>query len=275
MEQIMTRDDLMLVRSSDDVKRAKKEGKLGVFFHFQSSIPLEKKVDRLWYYKALGVGLIQFAYNTRSPYADGVTERTDSGLSNLGLDLVKASNRVGMIVDVSHTGEQSALEMIEASDEIVIMSHGNARGQIDNPRNVSDKLLKAIAENGGIVAVNYFPVYLDPDYEERREKMRTELRQDHPDLPEAAILARARSAAVPSYEIILDHIDYIAKVAGIEHVGLGSDFDGVPSLPEGMEDCTKLIKITEGLVRRGYTDEAIKKILGENFLRVMEAVIGS
>ena len=140
-EQIQTRPELMLVRSVDDILTCKRAGKLGIFYHFQGPSPLAYDLDRVWYYKQAGVGVMQFAYNTRNPYANGITERVDGGLSILGIKLVEACNKARMIVDVSHTAEKSALDAIRASSEPVILSHGNALGQINNLPLIDARLL--------------------------------------------------------------------------------------------------------------------------------------
>jgi len=274
-EQIQTLPGLMLCRSADDIRKAKELGKLGLFYHFQGPSPLDIDLDRVWYYKQMGVGIVQFAYNTRNPYANGITERVDGGLSILGQRLVQACNQARVIVDVSHTGARSALDAIEASSEPVILSHANARGKIDSPRNVPDEVLKAVAENGGFAGAVAYPAFV------------------------------ANNNA-PSMDDMVGMIDYMVELMGIDHVTMGLDYDSTghgvlpeeeverlykmmvesgawePSAyppppyyyPEGMELPDKLPNLTGALLARGYTREDLAKIWGGNWLRVMERVWG-
>jgi membrane dipeptidase len=274
-EQIQTRPELMLVRSADDILTAKREGKLGIFYHFQGPSPLAYDLDRVWYYKQAGVGVLQLAYNTRNPYANGITERVDGGLSLLGIKLVEACNKARMIVDVSHTAEKSALDAIEASSEPVILSHGNALGQLNNPRNVPDNVLKAIAENGGFAGVVAYPAFVS-------------------------------SQKKPAMDDLLAMVDYMVNLMGVDHVSFGLDYDQTthgamspekvkaqydamvasgawdPSAypappyhyPEGIELPTTLHNLTGALLKRGYSTEDVAKLWGGNWMRVMKQVWG-
>lgn len=272
-EQIQTNDDYVLIRNTDDILKAKKENKLGIFYHCQSPIPLREDLDRVWYYKALGVGMAQLAYNARSPYANGITERVDGGISDLGIKLVKALNEARIIVDVAHTGEQSALDIIEASSEPVVLSHGNARSVIDNPRNVSDKVLKAVAENGGLAGVVAYPPFVS-------------------------------KSSRPSMDEMLDMVDYMVNIMGIDHVAFSLDYDAtmhgvLPDeqvkatydfyvstgtwdpkayppppyyYPQGIENPSTLYNLTGALLARGYSKEDVAKLWGGNWMRVMREV---
>lgn len=272
-EQIQTNNDYMLVRNTDDILRAKRENKLGIFYHFQSPVPFQENVDRVWYYKALGVGLVQLAYNKRSPYANGATERIDGGLSDLGVDLVKALNEARIIVDVAHTGEKSALDMIEISSEPVVLSHGNAFSVVDNPRNVSDKLLKAISKNGGVAGVAAYPAFISKN-------------------------------SKPKIGDMLKMIDHMVDIMGIDHVALGLDYDAtmhgvMPEkdiketydfyissgtwdakayppppyyYPEGIERPDQLHNLTGALLAHGYSKGEVAKLMGLNWFRIMKQV---
>jgi len=272
-EQVQTRPELMLCRTAHDIRVAKANNRLGIFYHFQGPSALGIDLDRVWYYKQMGVGVMQFAYNTRNPYANGITERVDGGLSLLGLKLVDACNQARMIVDVSHTGAQSSLDAIEASAEPVIMSHANARGQLDSPRNVPDHVLKAIAASGGFVGAVAYPAFVSQKPQ-------------------------------PTMDDMVAMIDYLVELLGVDHVAMGLDYDSTthgvlppeqveaayrmmvdsgswdPSAyppppykyPEGMELPNKLANLTGALMARGYTNEDLAKIWGGNWLRVMEQV---
>jgi membrane dipeptidase len=274
-EQIQTRPELVLCRSAHDIRQAKKDGKLGIFYHFQGPSPLDISLDRVWYYKQMGVGVMQFAYNTRNPYANGITERVDGGLSILGQRLVKACNEARMIVDVSHTGAKSSFDAISASTEPVIISHGNARGLIDSPRNVNDDLIKAIAATGGFVGAVAFPPFVSKNKR-------------------------------PTMDDMVAMIDYLVELVGVDHVTMGLDYDRsthgiLPEeevqaqyemllesgawdqsayppppyhYPEGMELPNTLHNLTGALLARGYSKEDLAKIWGGNWLRVIDLVWG-
>lgn len=274
-EQIQTRPELMLVRTADDILTCKREGKLGIFYHFQGPSPLDYDLDRVWFYKQAGLGVLQFAYNTRNPYANGITERVDGGLSILGIELVKACNEARVIVDVAHTGEKSALDAIRASSEPVILSHGNAIGQLNNPRNVPDNVLKAVANNGGFAGVVIYPAFVS-------------------------------TKKKPTMDDVLDMVDYMVNLMGVDHVSFGLDYDSTthgampeewikkgydmmvesgswdPSVyppppyyyPEGLELPNKLHNLTGALLKRGYKEEDIAKMWSGNWMRVMKQVWG-
>jgi membrane dipeptidase len=191
-------------------------------------------------------------------------------------------NRLGMLVDISHVSDKVMNDVLDIATAPVIASHSSARGVANHTRNVPDDVLRRIAKNGGIVMINFYPAFLDDEYvkadRERSEKLKPQLealRQKYKDDPKALQEAERRLLAenpipVPSYKRIVDHIDHIKKVIGIDYVGLGSDFDGVPLLPAGMNGAEDLVLVTYEMLRRGYTEKEIRKVLGENFLRVFE-----
>jgi membrane dipeptidase len=194
-------------------------------------------------------------------------------------------NRLGMLVDLSHVSDSTFFDAIAVSSAPVIASHSSARALSDYPRNLSDDQLRAIARNGGVVNVNFFSLFLDSEYRARVEAVdaqigaaRRALRSGADSATAAASLAAERKtlvAALPQtpFGVLIDHIDHVARVAGVDHVGLGSDFDGVSALPMGMEDVTRLPRIAQALLDRGYSEEDVSKMLGGNMLRVMERVL--
>jgi membrane dipeptidase len=205
-----------------------------------------------------------------------------------GRAIVREMNRLGMMVDISHVSDETFFDALETSEAPVIASHSSARKFSEHPRNLSDEMIQALAKNGGVVHINYYNAYLDEDY-----RLRSAEAKDIDD-QEAAVSTKyasdpkrlavelrkvnakriARFGRV-SFERLLDHFDHAIRVAGIDHVGLGSDFDGVGDLlPEGMEDVSKIPNLVRGLVERGYSDEDIEKVLGQNTLRVMQEVEG-
>ena len=255
-------ETVVLATSVEDIARAKLEGKTAIMLGFQNIQPLENDLRLLKLYHYLGVRIIQLSYHFRNAAADGGGERMDSGLSLFGISLVKEMNRLGIVVDLAHVGKQSVLEAADTSEDPVIASHSNPRALVDAYQNKTDEEIKAIAEKGGIIGVTAFPRLVSKD-------------------PDKCTL-----------DDLLDCIDYIVKLVGANHVGVGLDLaegwaDYPPTRmslmkidkriytwPRGIETVTDFPNITKGLVGRGYSDTEIRKILGENFLRVFKKVFG-
>jgi membrane dipeptidase len=208
-----------------------------------------------------------------------------NGLSPFGREVVREMNRLGMIVDVSHVSSKTVLDALEASRSPVIASHSSAKALNDIPRNMSDDILRAIGRKGGVVCINFHAGYLDNDaykvYMSNRESRVREVKEAlalHGSRPERWEIVRAIQQRyyrmMPLVEVhqLLRHIDHVAKVAGVDHVGLGSDFDGISGMvPRGMEDVSKYPVLVKGLIEMGYSDGDIRKIMGENLLRIMRA----
>lgn len=255
-------ETVVLATSVEDIARAKLEGKTAIMLGFQNIQPLENDLRLLKLYHYLGVRIIQLSYHFRNAAADGGGERMDSGLSLFGISLVKEMNRLGIVVDLAHVGKQSVLEAADTSEDPVIASHSNPRALVDAYQNKTDEEIKAIAEKGGIIGVTAFPRLVSKD-------------------PDKCTL-----------DDLLDCIDYIVKLVGANHVGVGLDLaegwaDYPPTRmslmkidkriytwPRGIETVTDFPNITKGLVGRGYSDTEMRKILGENFLRVFKKVFG-
>ena len=186
------------------------------------------------------VGLV---HSLRNQLADGVTDRrTGGGLSELGAQSVEELDRLGMIVDVSHINDEGFWDVLDHTKHPVIASHSNSRTVCRHPRNMTDEMIVALAENGGVMGMNFAPSFVHP--------------------------------TLATLQGVVDHIDHIVDLVGPDHVGLGSDFDGIPSTPVGLEDATRMPYITEELVKREYNEVDIKKILGGNHLRLMKQVVG-
>ena len=257
------KDIMMLVTSAKDILEAKKEGKVGIITGFQNIAPLEGDLRLLRIYKDLGVRIVQLSYHFRNMAADGCKERTDSGLSEWGVELVKELNRLNILIDLAHVGRKSVLETIELSRYPVVASHCNPRNILNVYQNKTDEEIIALAEKGGVIGVTAFPRMLckKPD-------------------------------SNCTIERVLDCIDYVVNLVGVDHVGIGLDFaegwaefpvtrrvlikiDGrIYTWPEGLRTITDLPNLTKGLVKRGYSEDEIRKVLGLNFLRVFKEVVG-
>jgi len=232
-------DEMSIVTTKRSLSEAIKDGKLGVVLAIENSDAVEGSLNVLRMLFKLGVRSIGLTHNPRSLAADGVGEsRTGGGLTTFGVQLIEEMNRLGIIVDLAHISEKGFWDALEVSRKPVIVSHGNCKALCNHRRNLTDEQLRGLASKGGVIGVTFVPAFID-------EK-------------------------APSLSRLLDHIDHIVEVAGIDHVGLGSDFDGGGTL---LRDVTELPKITRGLLERGYEEGEVKKILGENFQRVLLEVL--
>ena len=228
----------------------------------------------------LGVRYMTLTHNNTNNWADAHRdEPRNNGLSPFGKEVVKEMNRLGMLVDISHVSVKTMSDVLDVSTAPIIASHSSARGVNDHTRNVPDDILKRVAKNGGVIMINFYPAFLDAKYnaDENARSARLKpqidaLREQYKNNDEAFNEAQRKLLAenpidVPSYTRIVDHIDHIKNVAGIDYVGIGSDFDGIPLLPKGMNGMEDLVLVTYEMLRRGYSETDIRKVLGENFLR--------
>jgi membrane dipeptidase len=277
-----------MAATADDVRRIAKKGKIAALMGIEGGHAIEDSLRTLRMFYKLGVRYMTLTHTNTNDWADSSGDIDDpnvkhhNGLTDFGREVVREMNRIGMMADISHVSDKTFYDVIETSRAPVIASHSSARALADHPRNMTDDMLRAVAKNGGVVMVNFFDAFIDQrkaDLTKRARAKREELAKQFPNDPKRLDeeVEKWRAANDPGktpLSVLIDHIDHIAKVAGIDHVGIGSDFDGVPltGVPEGMEDISKLPNITIELMRRGYSDADIKKVLGENFLRVMSAV---
>jgi membrane dipeptidase len=274
--------------TADDIRRISKKGKIAALMGIEGGHAIEDSLRTLRIFYKLGVRYMTLTHTNTNDWADSSGDINDpnvkhhNGLTDFGREVVREMNRIGMMIDISHVADKTFYDAIETSRAPIIASHSSARALANHPRNMDDDMLRAIAKNGGVVMVNFYDGFLDQrkvDFNKLATAKQEELKKQYPDdakrvQEELKKWSEANASARTPLSVLIDHIDHIAKVAGIDHVGIGSDFDGVPltGVPEGMEDISKLPNITIELMKRGYSDADIKKVLGENFLRVMAAV---
>ena len=271
--------DFMMATSVRDIRRAKREKKIAALMGIEGGHAIENSLHVLRDFYRLGIRYMTLTHNNTNDWADsGRDEARHNGLTDFGKEVVREMNRLGMLVDVSHVSDKTMSDVLEVSTAPVIASHSSARALANHPRNIPDDLLRRIAKNGGVVMVNFFPAFIDqkvldamaarkPQYDAALARLREQYKDDPKRLEEEEGKLYLEGLPATPLSVLIDHIDHIAKVAGVDHVGLGSDFDGVPTLPEGMKDIAQLPNITYELLRRGYSEKDVRKILGENLLR--------
>lgn len=273
--------DLMIGTSVADIRRAKRLGKVAALMGIEGGHAIEDSLPTLREFYRLGVRYMTLTWNNTNNWADaGRGEKKHNGLSEFGKDVVREMNRLGMLVDVSHVSDETMSDALDVSKAPVIASHSSARALSDVPRNIPDDLLKRIAKNGGVVHINFYSMFVDvktvrPQSDARDARLKPqqdaidEKYKDDPERRSDESFKLEAAHPLPPLPIskLIDHIDHIVKVAGIDHVGIGADFDGATDMPQGAEDVSMLPNITYELLKRGYSERDIRKILGENFLR--------
>ena len=278
-------DRLTMGFSVADIRRAEREGKVAALMGIEGGHAIENSLMALRDFYRLGVRYMTLTHNNTNDWADACCDTArHNGLSDFGKEVVREMNRLGMFVDVSHVSDKTMADVLDTTRAPVIASHSSARALSNHRRNIPDDLLRRIAKNGGVVMINFYPVFLDERARvasnERNEKLKPQLDaldarfKNDPKRLEAErdkLLATMPLPPTP-LSVLIDHIDHVARVAGVDHVGLGSDFDGVPYLPVGMEDVAQLPNITYELLRRGYGEGDVRKILGGNLLRAFAEV---
>jgi membrane dipeptidase len=237
------KDAVAPVTTHEGIVKAAGEGKVAAMLSIEGADVIEAKVGLLRVFHRLGVRMVGLVHSLRNELADGVADaRTGGGLSQLGVQAVEELDRLGVLIDVSHLSDAGFWDLMEVAKGPVMASHSNARAVCDHPRNMTDEMIKAMADRGGVMGMNFAPSFVHP--------------------------TRA------TVQGVVDHIDHIVDLVGPDHVGLGSDFDGIPYTPVGLEDATRMPNITAELMKREYEEEDIKKILGGNHLWLIKQVVG-
>jgi membrane dipeptidase len=236
-------DQLTFAQTADDVRAAKRARKIAIFAAVEGGHAIENSLDKLSALRERGARYLTLTWNNGNDWAGsskGVDGTRTGGLTAFGREVVRAMNRLGMLVDVSHVSPETLTDVLAVSDGPVIASHSSARVLNDHDRNLTDNQLRAVAASGGVINVNFYPKFLDARH------------------PEPVPLSR-----------VIEHIEHIARVAGVDHVGLGSDFDGISAVPVGLDDVAKMPSIAGALLDRGWSAVEIAKILGLNMLRLL------
>ena len=267
--------------TADDVERIFASGKIASMIGMEGGHSIDGSLATLRMFHRLGARYMTLTHSRSTPWADSATDDPLlDGLSEFGREVVREMNWLGMLVDLSHVSPATMHDALDTAVAPVIFSHSSARALCDHRRNVPDDVLKRLPSNGGVVMVTFVPSFVSPQvktHDERRDAEGRRLRglAGTTDEGVAAGLRtwdRANPAPRATLAQVADHVDHIRKVAGIDHLGLGSDFDGITSVPEGLEDVSKFPDLTRELLRRGYSEEEIQKVLGRNLLRVMRSV---
>jgi len=281
--------DLELATTADEILAARRRGHIAVLMGVEGGQAIDSDLAILRAYFALGARYMTLTHTEHTPWADTSSKPPEhNGLTDFGRQVVREMNRLGMMVDISHVSDKTFFDALETSSAPVIASHSSCRALAIAPRNMTDDMLRALAAKGGVVHINYFEGFLDSDFDQRLSALKDlekqqdaiddatpkfgDRSQNGPAVRKINAERLARLGRIPLSKL-LDHFEHAVQVAGIDHVGLGSDFDGVDDmLPEGMEDISKIPNLVRGLMERGFSDGDILKILGGNTLRVMREV---
>jgi membrane dipeptidase len=283
-------DRMMMAFSTDDIERAHKQKKLAALLGIEGGHSIENDIHLLRDFYRLGVRYMTLSWSNTNEWADSSGDINNpkiehhNGLTDFGKQVVLEMNRLGMLVDISHVADKTFYDTIAVTKAPVIASHSSARALTNHPRNMTDDMLRAVAKHGGVVQVNFYNAFIDEDYRkaaEAQSKDRDAAVKAYNDQMKAAgktvtyldndRIEREWAAKIPRppFKSLIDHIDHIAKVAGADHVGLGSDYDGVSgATPQGIDSAADLPKITQALLDRSYSADDIRKILGGNLMRV-------
>src|SRR5215472_1734903 len=281
-------NDLVLATTVNEIREARKQGKIALLMGVEGGHMINSDLGVLRCYAALGVRYMTLTHSGNNEWADSSTDKAvHNGLSDFGKDVVREMNRLGVMVDISHVSDKTFYDVLALSKAPLIASHSSCRAICDAPRNMTDQMIKDLAAKGGVIQINYHVGFLSREFRDA-EKAKPDLEKEiQAEVAkrcgdnEACLLIEGdnvvreyvKAGKLPrvDWTKIIEHIDHAVKLAGADHVGLGSDFDGA-MMPFGMEDASKLPRITEALLQRGYSESDVRKILGENTLRVMTEV---
>ena len=282
---------MMLVNTSADLQQAVREHKLGAMLGVEGGHMIEDKLDNLDALYKRGVRYMTLTWNNSTSWASSAADETNrqrdlaapKGLNDLGKAIIRKMNSLGMIIDMSHVGEQTFWDAMAITTKPVIASHSCVKKLCPHRRNLTDDQIRAIAKNGGVVHLNFYAGFIDSSFERKRDAFLSGHQPEvqalvkdgvQPDCAQMMVLEKYPEqlrAILPSLDVLLDHLDYIVRLVGVDHVGMGSDFDGIEAPPLGLHGVEDFPKITEALRKRGYSKKSVNKILGGNFIRVLKA----
>lgn len=276
-------DKIELAKSSTDIERINKEGKIVALIGIEGGNMIEERLDYLEALYDRGARYLTLTWNYNLPWVTAAAmevktkEKKGKGLTEHGKEIIRKMNDLGMMVDLSHAGEQTFYDVLSISSKPVLVSHSNAAALTPHYRNLKDAQLEALKKNGGVVGVNFYSEFLDSNYPKKVKKLYYKNHKKDSTNKElsvgkmyGALSAKLKHEANAPFENVLKHIDHLVAKAGIDHVAIGSDFDGIESPPQELEDVTKFPVLTKALLERGYSKEDVAKIMGLNFLRVLK-----
>jgi len=278
------KDEIELATTAADIEQIVKAHKISAFLTIEGGHAIDDDLRVLRNYYRLGIRSMTLTHARNTNWADSASDRpAHNGLTDFGKEVVREMNRLGMIVDLSHVSDKTFYDALAVTNKPVMVSHSSMRAISNVPRNVTDDMLRALAKNGGVIGINFGMGFINPrDAEALRSATETEA--EAPPLTGKALdeyaaenaqkLFGKRSKVVATLDDVADHIDHAVKVAGIEHVGIGSDFDGISGTVNGLKDVSEMPALVAALLKRGYAEGDLKKILGENTLRVVREVTG-
>jgi membrane dipeptidase len=287
-------DKIVEVKNTAELMEAVRQNKIAAFFGVEGGHMIEDDLAKLDSMYQRGTRYMTLTHNNSTSWATSAADETSTqggalnsegkkGLTVFGREVVHRMNTLGMLVDISHVGEQTFADVMETTTKPIIASHSSVYSICPVPRNLKDDQIKAIAKNGGVIQINFYSDFIDPDYNKNKEAFLHRHQVEFDSLVQSGKNVYVAEEWVfskydqesqsfrPPFSMVIDHIEYIIKLVGADFVGLGSDFDGIPSAPIGLDDVTDYIHITEALVEKGHSTEDIDKILGGNLLRVLKA----
>jgi membrane dipeptidase len=278
--------DAVLTSSVEQALQNKEKGQISIFIGLENGAAIGDSLEELRRFYEAGVRYVTLCHSGNNQICDSCAPKIKrwNGLSPFGKEVVAEMNRLGMLIDVSHISDEAFYDVVKLSTKPVVATHSCCRALADHPRNLTDDMIREIAAAGGVVQVNFYPVFLDTEFRailndsgimERGEPIESEFIADPADSVKRAAWNAVQDELTvlkrPSYKRIVDHIDHIVSLVGIDHVGLGSDFDGIEVTPDGMEDISKFSLVFDEMRARGYTESDIEKVASDNFFRVMQA----
>lgn len=271
-------DTFQLTLTADEVEAAFKDGKIASMIGIEGGHSIDSSMGALRMFHRLGAGYMTLTHGTNVPWADASTDTAQAdGLTKFGEEVVREMNRLGMLVDLSHVAPATMHDALDVSEAPIIFSHSSSRAKCDHVRNVPDEVLKRLPQNGGVIMVTFVTSFISEEVRqhgiqrgEEADRLRA-MRGSTEESVQTGLAAWIETHPMPKATLaqVADHIDHIRQTAGIDHIGIGGDFDGITSVPVGLEDVSTYPMLTAELIRRGYSDEDVMKILGNNILRVM------